>query len=172
MPLTKSLYIALCVFAMCFVLSCSFGDDSIAVPPEKVDLNTLSVSKNQAFVQSYALGKEIEEVLRYTGIESIGINEIKLNTDNSHYFYFAAVVDFPVNSKGGYSSDNGTLSSIKRVNGCYIYELCKDSTNTEYAEEIVHSHLMFDKRISSVLNNDSLYAVSYTHLTLPTTPYV
>lgn len=148
-------FITLSYIFMGLLVSCSFIGDS--AQDATVDLKTLDVPKDQAYVKSKPLSKEQQEILSYSGINSFGKNEIKIHTDNSHYFYFAAVADFPKNDKGGYSSTEGTLSSLKKVNGCFIYELCKDSTNTMYAEEILSTHLMFDTKMSSILNNDSLY---------------
>lgn len=169
MNFTKLLVFALFIFIISFLFSCYVNPDSVDAQTKKVDMKALSVPKNMAYIKSHALSKEMQEVLSYSGINSVGKNEIKIHTDNSHYFYFAAVVDFPENDNGGYSSHSGKLSSFKKVNGCFIYELCKDSTNTKFAEDILHSHLMFDNKTSSILNNDSLYVTlnGRTYFTMP-----
>ena len=55
-----------------------------------------------------------------------------------------------------------------------------DETSTNAREEIIKELLLrkqqrkkdWNKNIFSVRTNDTLASVSYTHLTLPTTPYV
>ncbi len=133
------------------ILSCSSSSSDI------VDLNNLNVPQGQAYVQSTSLKNEITEVLNYVGMSSYGKHKIKLHTNNSHYFFFAAVVDIPENEDGHYSSSDAELSSVKTFSGCFLYELCKDSTNTMYAEEEVLVDILVDRKMSNILNNDSLY---------------
>jgi len=120
------------------------------------DISLIGVPRGFAYVQSTAVDDDIVKVLQYTGVQVLEDIEIKVHTDNTHYFYFAAVADYQKNENGGYSAGDGKLSAIKTFNGCFFYDLVKDDPE-DYIVDQLSLELMVDKKINKVLGNDSLY---------------
>jgi len=120
------------------------------------DISHVDVPLGYAYVQAKAIDDEIVRVLEYTGVRVLEDIDIKVHTNKSHYFFFAAVVDYEKNENGGYSSADGQLSAVKRFDGCFFYDLVKDDPD-EYVIDQVGIELMVDKKMNKVLGNDSLY---------------
>ena len=139
------------LFGILFIYACS------AKNPDERNIRYVEVPKGHAYVQSQDIESDLVKVLQYTGVEALEDIDIKLHTDNSHYIYFAAVVDYPTDENGGYSSLDGQLKAIKQFNGCFFYDLTKDQSTKDFVIEQLSIDLMIDKKISSVLGNDSLY---------------
>ena len=102
--------------------------------------------------------------------------------DGPHLLYLAALFHDIAKGRGG---DHSTLGTVDARRFCRLHGLSKD--DAEFVPWLVSAHLnmsstaqksdlsdplVIESFAQFVQNERRLTAVSYTHLTLPTTPYV
>ena len=113
---------------------------------------------NDSVLLSSKKGDEsINELMKYTGVEHLRSVELTFNTDNTHYFPFAAVYFWGNMINGKLDQKEAELISFKSFDGCFFNKAIRYPDSVFYSQEKLTYDVMVDRRINDILHNDSLY---------------
>jgi len=139
------------------ILLSFFLISSCALTNNSTDIKNVKVPEGHAYVQSKDKTDEVNEILSYVGVSHLEDVTMKLNTKQSNYFFFAAVVDYVKDEEGRFSIGAGDLRFVKNLHSCFIPEMVFEPITKDYVEELISADISVDKKSSKILNNDSLY---------------